>query len=343
MKNYLDEINLNIIRRFIYIIFFIFSIFLSVLILFYALGFDNYLSKLNEKTSKPDTNLSTLDELFSNTIPGPVGPAGPTGPQGLPGEKGEKGDQGPTGKQGPLGPVGPIGPAGSSGSTGATGAQGIAGPQGIQGLPGATGAQGATGATGAKGEKGDQGEKGEKGDKGDPGSDGITTLGARGSFHDTTTQSITGVAVGTPKAMELNTTNSDETNGISITNNISGRPTRITVANTGTYNLQFSAQLFRNQKNGTMSTDIWLSKNGSSVPMTNTRVTLTGTEAEAKSVAAWNFLVYLQANQYVELMWAVSDVDLIMPTITSTSTPAPSPTLYGPSIPSLIVTMTQVG
>jgi len=79
------------------------------------------------------------------------------------------------------------------------------------------------------------------------------------------------------------------------------------------------------------------------VPMTNTRVTLAGTEAEAKSVAAWNFLVYLQSNQYVEIMWAVSDVDLIMPTITSTSTPAPSPTLYGPSIPSLIATMTQVG
>lgn len=334
MKNYLDKINLNIIRRFIYLIFFIFSIFLSILILFYALGFDNYLSKLNEKTSKPDTNLSTLDELFSNTIPGPVGPAGPTGPQGLPGEKGEKGDQGPTGKQGPLGPVGPIGPAGSSGSTGATGAQGIAGPQGIQGLPGATGAQGATGATGAKGEKGDPGEKGEKGDKGDPGSDGITTLGARGSFHDTTTQTHT--AINTAKAMKLNTTNTDETSGVSITNNSLGEPTRITVANTGTYNLQFSAQLVRATGNsGTVEAEIWLRKMEANVAMTNTKITLTGNLASAKAVAAWNFLVYLTANQYVELVWAVDDIRVEMPTITSG--------LIGPNIPSLIVTMTQVG
>ena len=334
MKNYLDEINLNIIRRFIYLIFFIFSIFLSILILFYALGFDNYLSKLNEKTSKPDTNLSTIDELFSNTIPGPVGPAGPTGPQGLPGEKGEKGDQGPTGKQGPLGPVGPIGPAGSSGSTGATGAQGIAGPQGIQGLPGATGAQGSVGATGAKGEKGDQGEKGEKGDKGDPGSDGITTLGYRGSFHDTTTQTHT--AINTAKAMKLNTTNTNETSGVSITNNSLGEPTRITVANTGTYNLQFSAQLARTTGHkGTVNAEIWLRRMNSNVDMSNTKITLSGDEDSAKAVASWNFLVYLDANQFVELMWTVDDLRLEMPTITTG--------LNGPNIPSLIVTMTQVG
>ena len=55
-----------------------------------------------------------------------------------------------------------------------------------------------------------------------------------GQFYDTTTQSG---SRNTPYAMKLNTTDISE--GVSITNNGSGLPTRITVSNTGYYNLQF--------------------------------------------------------------------------------------------------------
>jgi hypothetical protein len=136
--------------------------------------------------------------------------------------------------------------------------------------------------------------------------------------------------------MELNTTNALETSGVSIANNSEARPTRITVANSGTYNLQFSAQFERSSGHkGTTNAEIWLRKMDTNVEMSNTKITLTGNEDAAKTVAAWNFLVSLQANQYVELMWSVDDIRMQMPTIASG--------LSGPGIPSLILTLTQVG
>ena len=289
---------------------------------------------------------------------GAQGPAGPVGPQGKQGERGEQGipgitgpqgstgAQGPTGLTGAQGATGPQGPVGPQGATGATGAQGATGPQGATGATGpkgdtgatgptgATGVQGPAGATGATGETGPQGIqglKGETGTAGIQGPPGITTLGYYGSFFDTTTQIATGVD--SARAMQLNTT--DFSSGVSVVNDINNRPTKITVANAGKYNLQFSAQLSRNAGNNTVVINIWIAKDGSAVPYSNTKLTLTGSSDAAKAVASWNFLVSLDANQYVQLMWAVSDVDLIIET---TGAVAPAP-----EIPSLIVTMTQVG
>ncbi|NCW34958.1 MAG: hypothetical protein EBV91_03215 [Actinobacteria bacterium] len=133
--------------------------------------------------------------------------------------------------------------------------------------------------------------------------------------------------------MQLNST--DLTNGITVVNDINNRPTKITVANTGIYNLQFSAQLSRNAGNNSVVINIWLAKEGSAVTYSNTKLTLTGSDDAAKAVAAWNFLVSLTAGQYVQLMWSVSDLDLIIEAIGAAS-PAPE-------TPSLIVTLTQVG
>ena len=315
---------------------------ITLLILSYAVGLNSIASKSIEEQLKND-ELNSSDEQFSTTSENLIGPVGPQGPVGPKGEKGDPGEQGPigkTGKTGKTGATGPVGPTGATGSTGATGATGPTGLTGSTGSAGPTGATGATGPQGAVGPAGPIGEtgptgatgaKGEKGDKGDP---GITTLGYRGSFYDTTTQSHS--AINTAKAMELNSTSSSETNGVSIANNDAGRPTRITVSNAGTYNLQFSAQLARTSGHkGTVNAEIWLRKMNANVDMTNTKVTLSGDEDSAKAVAAWNFLVYLEANQYVELIWTVDDLRMEMPSITSG--------LNGPSIPSLIVTMTQVG
>ena len=259
---------------------------------------------------------------------GPQGPVGAPGPQGKQGERGEQGipgltgaqgatgAQGPSGSTGPQGATGPQGPVGPQGATGATGPQGATGPKGDTGAVGATGATGATGAQGPAGATGAQ---------------GITTLGYYGSFFDTTTQVATGVD--SARAMQLNTT--DFSNGVSVINDVNNRPTKITVANAGKYNLQFSAQLSRNAGNNSVIINIWLAKDGIAVSYSNTRLTLTGTADAAKAVASWNFLVSLNAGQYVQLMWAVSDLDLIIETIGAV---APSP-----EIPSLIVTMTQVG
>lgn len=147
-----------------------------------------------------------------------------------------------------------------------------------------------------------------------------------GSFYDTTTQTV---AIGVPKAMELNSV--DLSGGVTIANNLLGKPTRITVNTTGIYNLQFSAQLNRTSGGNTQQVDIWLRRNELDLPWTNTGVNV---QANAnKLVAAWNFFISLTANQYIELMWRQTDAIEILAD--------PAGPNY-PETPSVIVTMNKV-
>ncbi len=305
MKQYIQKINFEIIKKIFYLIFFIFSIFFTILILFYALGFDNYLSKIRNPDTKPDSQFSALDEIFSMSKPGPIGPAGPIG---LPGEKG---DQGPQGEQGEKGKTGP---------------SGIQGPQGIPGP---------AGDTGAIGPRGIKGEKGDKGDKGDSGSDGITTLGYHGSFYDTTEQSapsggFTDSNYSAAAAVKFNSV--AFANGVSIVNN-----SRITFANSGKYNIQFSIQIL-NSGTSLEKVSIWLAKNGSAVPWTNTDFPIGKDILNEKAVAAWNFFISASANDYFEVIWSSSQFDKIT---LHTSPAGTDPTK--PEIPSVILTVNQIG
>lgn len=128
-----------------------------------------------------------------------------------------------------------------------------------------------------------------------------------GSFYDTTTQTV---ASGAVKAMEFNTTSLTCTNGVSITNNSLGRPTRITVSSNGVYDLQFSAQLNRETGGNTKQVDIWVRVKDLNVLSSNTTLSV---QANAKKlVAAWNFYVYIKAGEYVEIMWTQDDsIDLL--------------------------------
>jgi hypothetical protein len=161
------------------------------------------------------------------------------------------------------------------------------------------------------------------GDAGDPGLGG--TIANWGSFWDTTTQVAT--TAGTPYAMTLNSYDADGI-GVSV---VSG--SRITIANAGTYNLQFSAQLDKTT-NGTHKTNIWLRKNGTDVPATDTELTLL---KDDKLVAAWNFVFETAANDYYELIWATEDAGLRLYAQAAITTP-----IVRPAIPSVIVTVTQV-
>ena len=155
--------------------------------------------------------------------------------------------------------------------------------------------------------------------------------GYRGSFYDTTTQTVTSGAV---KAMELNTTDSTCTYGFSITNNTLGRPTRITAGYSGVYNLQFSAQLNRPSGGGgtAKQVDIWIAINGTNVPYSTTGITMQANDN--KIVAAWNFFVKLNAGQYVELMWTQDDLINILADVAGANFP---------ETPSVIATINQVG
>jgi len=144
-----------------------------------------------------------------------------------------------------------------------------------------------------------------------------------GAFSDTTTQTI--VSINTAYAMTFDTT--DASNGVSI-----GSPTsRLVVDEQGVYNVQFSAQLDK-ASGGAADVYIWLRKNGTNVPNTATTLTLQGTAA--RQVAAWNFVIQLEPTNYVELMWAADDADVIILAASATS--------VWPAIPSVICTVTQV-
>lgn len=110
---------------------------------------------------------------------------------------------------------------------------------------------------------------------------------------------------------------------------------KLTVSRTGTYNLQFSAQLDKTDS-GLDAAEIWLQVNGQNLDWSNTWVELTGNNA--KVVAAWNWILPLNAGDYVEIAWWSADLNLrLFSRVAAAAVPGVSPAL--PAIPSVIATM----
>jgi hypothetical protein len=207
---------------------------------------------------------------------------------------------------GEIGAQGPAGAAGITGATGPSGAQGIQGPQGIQGIPGTNGFNGANGQNGING-----------------------LVPAYGSFRDTTTQQID--SVNTPKAMTFNQI-TPGVNGFSASGVSVEFGSHIVVARTGTYNIQFSAQLTKTDS-GNDIMDIWLRRNGSDVPLSNSEITIT---ASLRQVATSNYIIDLAAGDYVQLMYSSADIATRILAI------APQTNPVRPAGPSITVAITQV-
>lgn len=143
------------------------------------------------------------------------------------------------------------------------------------------------------------------------------------SYYDTTTQT-------NPVA---NTVNLFTYNSVTSEFQIErGKPTsKIYLANAGLYNFQFSAQLDKTG-GGKDSIFIWPRINGVNVPDSTTKVVIQGSTDEV--VAAWNFLLVVQAGDYFELAWQSNDTDLIIL--------AQAPASNYPGVPSIILTVTWV-
>lgn len=143
-----------------------------------------------------------------------------------------------------------------------------------------------------------------------------------GSFYDTTDQ--TAALANTAYGMTFNTT--DLSQGVYI-----GSPTsQIYVDRPNVYNIQFSAQ-FINTGGGAHRVWIWLRKNGTDVANSTTVLRIEGNNTE--DVAAWNFLLQMNAGDYFELMWEVSDTALSLHTDPATA--------IHPAVPSIILTVTD--
>jgi hypothetical protein len=140
------------------------------------------------------------------------------------------------------------------------------------------------------------------------------------------TQDQTNAGATSANKMTYNTT--DLSNGVSIVSN-----SRITMANAGVYNIQFSAQLDKTDS-GDDTVQIWICKNGNLVANSNTEITLTGNAG--KHVAAWNWLVNASAGDYFEICWHSSDTAVFLNYIAAATSPA------RPAIPSVILTVNKV-
>lgn len=145
-----------------------------------------------------------------------------------------------------------------------------------------------------------------------------------GQFISTETQSG---SANTAYSMKFDIT--DFALGVSIVSS-----SRITVENTGLYNLQFSAQL-TNTANTDIDFDIWFAYTGSNIANSNTKVTLNKVPSSLGAVvAAWNFAYPIKANDYIEIKWACN--------ATTGQLFYTGSTALHPAVPSIIATLTQI-
>lgn len=150
----------------------------------------------------------------------------------------------------------------------------------------------------------------------------IGRQGYCGAFYDTTSQT------NTQQINRVKFNSSYISDGVTIVD-----LTKITFLHAGRYNIQFSLQIEKTDS-GSDDIELFLLRNGEIGPWTNTKLTLAGNNA--KSVAAWNFVVEEPAGTYVELAWYSADAEVLLHAEPVQTNPS------RPGIPSAIVTITQV-
>jgi len=143
-----------------------------------------------------------------------------------------------------------------------------------------------------------------------------------GSFYDTTTQLAT--VINTATAITFN--NTDLSNGVFI-----GSPaSRIVVDTEGIYNFDTSFQIDKTS-GGVENFFFWFRLNGVDVPDSASQIRIQGNNAEIFS--SLNYFFDLKANDYVELMFSVSDLSVELKSFVA------APPV--PSIPSIILTVSN--
>lgn len=108
----------------------------------------------------------------------------------------------------------------------------------------------------------------------------------------------------------------------------------ITAATAGYYNLQFSAQINRISGGSAKNISIWFRKNNVDIPFSNTHLTVVANSG--KLVGSWNFVQYLNAGDFISIMYSVTDLAIEL-----LSEPADLVVPH-PATPSVIVTINKI-
>ena len=150
-----------------------------------------------------------------------------------------------------------------------------------------------------------------------------------GAFQDSTDQT----AASTTAAYAITFDTIDYSNGVTLSNG-----SRINVKNAGVYNIQFSIQ-FKNTTNDSQDADVWFRKNGTDIDKSNSRFGLAPRKSAGDpyhTIGSLNYFVELAANDYVQLMWRVSNTGVSIEQHPADTSPT------RPAVPSVILTVNYV-
>ena len=152
-----------------------------------------------------------------------------------------------------------------------------------------------------------------------------TPLGYYGAFQDTINQTAAVINTGYPMKLRL----TDLSNQVTIVSE-----SRVTIANTGIYNIQWSAQ-FTNPTSAEHDVTIWLRKNGVNVAGSSGIVLVPAKHGsfDGHTLPSWNFLLDAVAGDYYEFVWSTANTSVYI-----SYNPAGNPP---PSTASVILTVTQ--
>ena len=117
---------------------------------------------------------------------------------------------------------------------------------------------------------------------------------------------------------------------------------KVQVAYPGRYNFQFSIQ-FVNSDNAQQDASVWFRKNSTDVVLSNSDFGLPARKSAgvpSRLIGSLNFFIDLEANDYIQIMWRVSDTDLSIEHFDAVVAAAGTPAI--PATPSVILTVNFV-
>jgi hypothetical protein len=152
-----------------------------------------------------------------------------------------------------------------------------------------------------------------------------TPTGYYAQYQDDISQPLVAVNVGQPVKFRT----MDYSNGVTVVSD-----TRITIANTGIYNLQFSFQ-YQNTSSQEQDVTVWLRKNGADVAGSAGFVAVVSSHGGTPGhcIPSWNYLLDAVGGDFYELYWSATSTQVTLHYYPGSLPP--------PSAASAIFTVTQ--
>lgn len=150
-----------------------------------------------------------------------------------------------------------------------------------------------------------------------------------GQFQSNSDQTAASVAV----AYAVTYDQSDFLDGVTLSSG-----SRLTVPTEGVYKVTFSIQT-QNTTNDVQDIDIWIRKNGTDIPSTNSQFSLPARKSSGSAshlIATTPIMVELASNDYVEVMWRVTNTGVNIEHFPAVAA-SPGVTPAIPATPSAIV------